>query len=131
MWPWSVSIAKSALDALSAPAKSALDASVQSDPSRLSTQFVRFDEVSEDERSVAELLEAMHDLLHRGDREILAFACVRGFVLVTCDNGLTAVAREMGVKCINPCMNGRGPAEARRAGAVGLSTPPGQSAPVP
>ena len=75
--------------------------------SRLGIQSITFDKVSEDERRIAKLLEAKHDLLHRGDSEILAFAYERGFVLVTCDNGLTTVARTIGVKCINPCTKGK------------------------
>ena len=82
---------------------------------RLGIHTITYDKVSEDERRMSKLLEAKHDLLHRGDSEILAFAHVRGFVLVTCDNGLTAVARNIGVKCINPCTKGRR-ARRRRAG---------------
>ena len=82
---------------------------------RLGIQTITYDEVSEVERRVSKLLEKRHDLLHRGDSEILSFAYARGFVLVTCDNGLTAVARDVGVKCINPCTKGRR-ARMRRAG---------------
>ena len=74
---------------------------------RLGIQTITFAEVSEVERRVSKLLEKRHDLLHRDDSEILAFTYAREFVLVTCDNGLTVVARDVGVKCINPCTKGR------------------------
>ena len=83
---------------------------------RLGIQSITFDEVSEDERRMSKMLEAKHDLLHHGDSEILAFVYEHGFVLVTCDNGLTAVARNVGVKCINPCTKGRRARGRRRTG---------------
>lgn len=82
---------------------------------RLGIASITFDEVSEGERRLAKRLEGEYDLLHRGDSDILAFAYERGFVLVTCDDGLTSVARDVGVKCINPCTKGRR-ARMRRAG---------------
>ena len=81
---------------------------------RLGIHTITYDEASEGERRMSKLLEAKHDLLHRGDSEILSFTYARGFVLVTCDNGLTSVARNVGVKCINPCTKGR-QARLRRA----------------
>ena len=74
---------------------------------RLGIESITYGTVSKDERKMSRLLEDRHSTLHRGDSEILAFAHARGFVLVTCDNGLTAAARDVGVKCINPCTKGR------------------------
>lgn len=82
---------------------------------RLGTTSITYDKVSEGERRLAKRLEDEYDLLHRGDSDILAFAYERGVVLVTCDNGLTSVARSVGVKCVNPCTKGQR-ARRRRAG---------------
>ena len=90
---------------------------------RLGIDAITYDVVSDDERRGAAWLEKRHETLHRGDSDILAFAHVRGLVLVTCDNGLVRAARDVGVKCINPCVTwhgrGAGPRRGRAAKAAG------------
>lgn len=74
---------------------------------RLQVDDIIYDAISRDEHQDAKWLEEKNETLHRGDSDILAFAYVRGLVLLTCDKGLVKAARDVNVKCINPDTKGR------------------------
>ncbi len=61
-----------------------------------------YEEISENLKQYAIILENLHSTLHPGDSEILAFAESKHSVLLSCDKGLIFAAKNAGVKFINP-----------------------------
>ena len=61
-----------------------------------------YEEISENLKNYAVILENLHSSLHPGDSEILAFAESKHSVLLSCDKGLIFAAKNAGVKFINP-----------------------------
>jgi len=61
-----------------------------------------YEEISENLKQYAKILEKLYSTLHTGDSEILAFAESKHSVLLSCDKGLIFAAKNAGVKFINP-----------------------------
>ena len=61
-----------------------------------------YEEISENLKQYAKILEKLYSTLHTGDSEILAFAESKHSVLLSCDKGLLFAAKRAGVKFINP-----------------------------
>ena len=67
----------------------------------LGTKVV-YEEISENLKNYADVLESLHPTLHAGDAEILAFAQSKHSVLLSCDKGFLIAAKRIGVKFVNP-----------------------------
>jgi hypothetical protein len=63
---------------------------------------IEYEEISENLKNYAIILENLHSSLHPGDSEILAFAESKHSVLLSCDKALLIAAGRAGVKFINP-----------------------------
>ena len=67
----------------------------------LCTEVV-YEEISENLKNYAGVLENLYPTLHAGDAEILAFAQSKNSVLLSCDKEFLIAAKRVGVKFINP-----------------------------
>jgi len=67
----------------------------------LGTEVV-YEEISENLKNYASVLQNLYPTLHAGDAEILAFAESKSSVLLSCDKEFLIAAKQAGVKFVNP-----------------------------